>query len=336
MTDSVLRIRGLRTTFFLDEGQVLAVDGVDLDIPKGKTIGVVGESGCGKSVTAFSALRLVSPPGRIVGGSITLSRPEGPVTLTDLDDEGPRMRAIRGREIAMIFQEPMTSLSPVHRVGDQIVEAVELHTDLRGLKAWEHAVRMLHRVGIPDPARRATQYPHELSGGMRQRVMIAMALSCRPALLIADEPTTALDVTIQAQILDLMRDLQREYGMSIMLITHDLGVVAEMADVVAVMYLGRVVEQGTVRQIFESPRHPYTRALMQSLPGIGGSRKSTLKTIRGTVPDPFTRVPGCPFHPRCEEAVKGRCDSGGRPELTDLGDGHGAACFLLEGGQARG
>jgi len=328
--NSVLSIRGLKTHFFLDEGIVQAVDGVDLEIPKGKTIAIVGESGCGKSVTAFSSLRLVSTPGRIVDGEIVLHRDQGDVVLTDLEEEGDEIRAIRGKEIAMIFQEPMTSLSPVHTVGFQIVEAVKLHTSMTGEEADAHAVHMLDRVGIPDPSRRFSQYPHELSGGMRQRVMIAMALSCQPSLLIADEPTTALDVTIQAQILDLMRDLQDEFDMSIMLITHDLGVVAETADEVAVMYLGRVVEQAGTEEIFENPRHPYTRALMQSIPGMTGARKTKLKTIKGSVPDPFMQLQGCPFHPRCDEMQKGRCDVGDRPNLLQVGADHDVACVLYE------
>jgi len=242
MSEPIVSIEGLKTHFFLDEGTVRAVEGVDLVIPRGTTVGLVGESGCGKSVTALSILRLISPPGRIVAGKITLHRDGERLVLTDLPDEGKEIRQIRGKEISMIFQEPMTSLSPVHTIGNQIVEAVTLHTPLRGKGAWAHAVEMLGKVGIPDPARRARQYPHELSGGMRQRAMIAMALACRPSLLIADEPTTALDVTIQAQILDLMRDLQSELDMAILLITHDLGVVAEMASEVAVMYCGRIVD----------------------------------------------------------------------------------------------
>ena len=305
-----------------------AVEGVDLEIPRGKTVGVVGESGCGKSVTAFSALRLVADPGRIVAGEIVLHREDGDVALTDLEEEGEAIRRIRGKEIAMIFQEPMTSLSPVHTVGSQIVEAVELHMAVQGDEAAAHTVHMLERVGIPDAQRRFGQYPHEMSGGMRQRVMIAMALSCRPSLLIADEPTTALDVTIQAQILELMRDLQSEFGMSIMLITHDLGVVAEMSDRVAVMYLGRVVEQAETARVFSAPQHPYTRALMQSIPGIGGTRKSRLKTIRGSVPDPFQQLEGCPFHPRCEVAVEGVCSRGDRPPLVEVEPGHFSACVL--------
>ena len=326
--DKVITIRGLKTYFFLDEGTVRAVEGVDLEIPRGKTVGVVGESGCGKSVTAFSTLRLVADPGRIVAGEIVLHMADDDVALTDLGEEGEAIRRIRGKEIAMIFQEPMTSLSPVHTVGSQIVEAVELHTAMQGDEAAAHTVHMLERVGIPDAGRRFGQYPHEMSGGMRQRVMIAMALSCRPSLLIADEPTTALDVTIQAQILELMRDLQSEFGMSIMLITHDLGVVAEMSDQVAVMYLGRVVEQADTARVFNAPQHPYTRALMQSIPGIGGVRKSRLKTIRGSVPDPFQQLEGCPFHPRCEVAVEGVCNRGDRPPFVEVEPGHFAACVL--------
>ncbi len=326
--DKVLTINNLKTHFFLDEGTVHAVDGVTMDIPRGKTVGIVGESGCGKSVTAFSALRLVSSPGRIVEGEIVLHRPDREIDLTNLDEEGEDIRAIRGHEIAMIFQEPMTSLSPVHTVGFQIVEAIRLHLNLRGEEARSHAVNMLDRVGIPDAERRFEQYPHEMSGGMRQRVMIAMALSCRPALLIADEPTTALDVTIQAQILDLMRDLQNEFQMSIMLITHDLGVVAEMADEVAVMYMGRIVEHAATEEIFEDPKHPYTQALMQSIPGMSQARKTRLQTIMGSVPDPYTRLQGCPFHPRCEEAQDGVCNTGERPELLAVEDGHAVACVL--------
>ena len=328
--DSLLSIRGLRTSFFLDEGTVRAVEGVDLEIPRGTTVGIVGESGCGKSVTALSILRLISHPGKIVAGRIVLHRESGDVALTDLDEEGRAIREIRGKEIAMIFQEPMTSLSPVHTVGSQIVEAVELHTPMRGREARSHAVSMLARVRIPDAVRRFRQYPHEMSGGMRQRAMIAMALSCRPALLIADEPTTALDVTIQAQILELMCELQAELGMSILLITHDLGVVAETASDVAVMYLGRVVEHAATATIFADPQHPYTRALMKSIPGRGTARKSRLEVIRGSVPDPFQRIPGCPFHPRCDEAVAGLCDRGEPPPLVPIRGGHVVACSVRQ------
>jgi len=325
---TLLTIRGLKTRFFLDEGTVHAVEGVDLAIPRGKTVGLVGESGCGKSVTAFSILRLIERPGRIVEGQIVLHRDGKQIVLTDLPDEGSAIRQVRGREIAMIFQEPMTSLSPVHSVGSQIAEAVRLHTDRRGAAARYRARDMLARVGIPDVRRRYAQYPHELSGGMRQRAMIAMALSCRPALLIADEPTTALDVTIQAQILEIMRGLQADLGMSILLITHDLGVVAEMADEVAVMYLGRIVEQAATARVFDSPQHPYTRALLQSIPGRETARKARLKVITGSVPGPFQRIPGCPFHPRCEETVPGECDQGGPPPLLETHPDHTVACLV--------
>ena len=326
--NSLLSIDGLQVHFFLDEGTVRAVEGVDLAVARGTTLGLVGESGCGKSVTALAILRLISPPGRIVGGRITLHRPEGDVDLTSLKEDGEAIRRIRGKEISMIFQEPMTSLSPVHTVGNQILEAIELHTPLRRAQARAQAIEVLGHVGIPDPERRYRQYPHELSGGMRQRAMIAMALSCRPALLIADEPTTALDVTIQAQILDLMRRLQAELGMSILLITHDLGVVAEMAREVAVMYWGRIVEQAPTAAVFADPQHPYTRALLRSIPGRGSHRKARLEVIAGSVPDPFERIPGCPFHPRCAEARAGLCDQGEPPPLREIRPGHRVACAL--------
>jgi len=330
MSEPIVSIEGLKTYFFLDEGTVRAVEGVDLVIPRGTTLGLVGESGCGKSVTALSILRLISPPGRIVAGRITLHRDGQTIVLTDLPEEGREIRQIRGKEISMIFQEPMTSLSPVHTIGNQIVEAITLHTPLRGKQAWAHAVEMLARVGIPDPSRRAKQYPHELSGGMRQRAMIGMALACRPSLLIADEPTTALDVTIQAQILDLMRQLQADLDMAILLITHDLGVVAEMASDVAVMYCGRIVEHAPTAAIYSDPLHPYTQALLRSIPGRGTDRKSRLHVIRGSVPEPFERVPGCPFHPRCELAEAGMCDVGEAPPLIEARPGHCVACHRVE------
>ncbi|MBT3343596.1 MAG: ABC transporter ATP-binding protein [Gemmatimonadetes bacterium] len=334
--EPLITIEGLSTHFFLDEGTVRAVDGVDLTVPRGKTLCVVGESGCGKSITAFSCMRMIARPGEIVGGKITLHHPPGQkVVLTDLDEDGEQMRSIRGRDIAMVFQEPMTSLSPVHTVGSQIAEAVQLHTDNDKKGAKEQAIGIMRRVGIPNPEGRYVQYPHELSGGLRQRAMIAMALSCEPTLLIADEPTTALDVTIQAQILRLMRQLQAEFGMAIMLITHDLGVVAQMADEVAVMYLGRVVEYGPVNAIFAQPRHPYTQALLRSLPGTHtDERKSELEVIEGSVPDPFDPISGCAFHPRCREFEKGRCDVGGRPPLKAVaGDPtHQTACLLQHPG----
>jgi len=331
--DPLITIQGLKTHFFLDEGTVRAVDGVDLTVPRGKTLCVVGESGCGKSITAFSVMRMISSPGRIVEGEVTLHHPPGQsIRLTDLDEDGQQMRSIRGRDIAMVFQEPMTSLSSVHTVGSQIAEAVRLHTDRDKRGAKEQAIAIMHRVGIPNPESRYTQYSHELSGGLRQRVMIAMALSCEPTLLIADEPTTALDVTIQAQILRLMRQLQGEFGMAIMLITHDLGVVAQMADEVAVMYWGSIVEYGPVEAIFAQPRHPYTQALLRSLPGTHlEDRKGELEVIEGSVPDAFERVSGCAFHPRCREAVAGR-----PPLLQVSDDGHQSACLLAHDGQIDG
>lgn len=327
--DTVLRIRGLKTHFQLDHGTVHAVDGVDLDVPRGKTLGVVGESGCGKSQTAFSVLRLIPRPGRIMAGEILFNDRDGDtLDLTKLAEDGEAIRRIRGHRIAMVFQEPMTSLSPVHTVGSQISEAVRLHLRLKRSAATKHTIHMMSRVGIPDAARRFDQYPHEMSGGLRQRAMIAMALSCQPTLLIADEPTTALDVTIQAQILNLMRELQAEFGMSILLITHDLGVVAQMADEVAVMYMGRVVERAGVHDLFEAPQHPYTRGLLNSIPSLTGHRKQALNVIRGSVPDPFAELPGCPFAPRCDEAVAGKCDLGDRPLLVNTRPRHSNACLL--------
>ena len=325
--DSILTIENLHTQFFLDEGTVRAVDGVDLQIPRGKTLCVVGESGCGKSITAFSILQMISRPGRITDGSIVLHREEGDIELTQLPPDGEQMRRIRGAEVAMIFQEPMTSLSPVHTVGSQIAEAVRLHMRVDKREARARAVHIMERVGMPDPERRYGQYPHEMSGGLRQRAVIAMALSCRPQLLIADEPTTALDVTIQAQILALMRELQAELDMAILLITHDLGVVAQMADEVAVMYWGRVVEYGSVERIFSAPQHPYTEALLRSLPGLHIERKSQLQAIRGSVPDPFQKLDGCAFHPRCDECEPGLCDTGQRPPLHAIETEHLSACL---------
>ena len=298
VTAPLLEIENLQTHFFTADGVVKAVDGVDLTIPHGKTLGLVGESGCGKSVTALSIMRLVqSPPGRIVGGRITF---DGADLLRLPEDQ---MNRVRGGRISMIFQEPMTSLNPLLRVGEQISEAVVLHEKVSNRAALDRAIQMLRQVEIPSPERRVSAYPHELSGGMRQRVMIAIALACRPALLIADEPTTALDVTIQAQILDLLRALQREMGMSLLLITHDLGVVAEMADEVAVMYAGKVVEQAPVVTLFEDPKHPYTQGLLSSIPTLESNKAERLNVIRGSVPS-LARLPaGCVFNPRCPHVM---------------------------------
>jgi peptide/nickel transport system ATP-binding protein len=342
--EMLLEVRGLKTHIFLDEGVVKAVDGVDLELRRGQTLCVVGESGCGKSMTARSILQIVRPPGKIVAGQILFHRQTAPtkngqmrqqpaetIDLAALDPMGKHLRDIRGKEIAMIFQEPMTSLSPVHTIGDQISENILLHLPVTKDEARTRTIEVLRRVGIPRAEERLNAYPFQLSGGMRQRAMIAMALACNPSLLIADEPTTALDVTTQAQILDLMRELQQELGMAIMFITHDLGVVAEMADTVAVMYLGLVVEHGSVDQIFHEPVHPYTRALLRSIPRLGQRKGRRLDSIRGMVPDPFNRPAGCPFHPRCDQFMPGRCDQV-LPPIVGLGPSQDARCLLAGAG----
>ena len=324
--DTVLEVRDLKVHFFTEDGVVKAVDGVDFDVPRGKVLGVVGESGCGKSVTALSILQLIPRPGRIVDGSILYEGSKsGVLDIAALAPEGRKMHDIRGNDIAMVFQEPMTSLTPVYTIGKQITEALAIHTDLDSGHARDRAVQLLGDVGMPDPDQRVDQYPFELSGGMRQRALIAMALACDPKLLIADEPTTALDVTIQAQILRLLRKLQRERDMSIMMITHDLGVVAEIADNVVVMYLGKIVERGSVRQIFKDPRHPYTVGLMRSVPRIGD--QSRLEAIRGVVPTPFNLPEGCPFADRCPHVMP-KCST--LPPEIVIDDGHTARCWLYE------
>jgi len=327
----LLSVRGLRTYFFQDEGTVRAVDGVDLDVRPGRVLGIVGESGCGKSVTARSILRLVERPGRIVGGEIRWrtggNGGDRVVDLARLDPDGPEIRAIRGAEIGFIFQEPMTSFSPVHTIGDQIAEAITIHRPVPAAEARRLAAGLLRQVGVSRPEARLDEYAHQLSGGLRQRAMIAMALAGDPRLLIADEPTTALDVTTQAQILDLLRRLQAERGMAVMLITHNLGVVAEMADEVSVMYLGRVVERAPVDDIFHDPRHPYTRALLRSLPSVDAPPLTHLPTISGSIPHPYRRPAGCPFHPRCPQRIAGVCDAA-EPETTSLTPRGGVACFL--------
>ncbi len=325
----ILEVRDLRTYFFPEEGTVRAVDGAHLDVYPRRTLGIVGESGCGKSVTARSILRIVERPGRIVSGSILLRRDDADagVDLARLAPDGREMRRIRGEDIALVFQEPMTSFSPVHTIGSQIVETVRLHQGVGKGQARERAVEALRLVGVPSPERRVDEYAFQLSGGLRQRAMIALALSCSPRILIADEPTTALDVTTQAQILALLADLQRREGMAIILITHNLGVVAEMCDEVAVMYLGRVVEQGSVDAIFHDPKHPYTRALLRSMPSIKARVRSRLPVIEGSIPHPYNRPPGCPFHPRCPDFMPGRCDQIEPPPI-EVGNGHDAACLL--------
>jgi peptide/nickel transport system ATP-binding protein len=330
MLDSnLLEIHDLRTYFYQDQGTVKAVDDVSYSIRSGETVGVVGESGCGKSMTAWSVMRLLPSSAKIVSGQILLRRDEGALDLTTIDPEGVTMNFIRGGEIGMIFQEPMTSLSPVHSIGNQLMEAIRNHQDLGKEEIRNQAIEWLGRVGIPRPEVIIDQYAHQLSGGMRQRAMIAIALSCNPSLLIADEPTTAVDVTIQAQILDLMQELQADRGMSIMFITHDMGVIAEMADRVVVMYLGKVAEIGTVDQIFFNPLHPYTRALLKSIPGTGAEHKSRLQTIRGSIPSPYAEITGCPFFARCPSRIPGTCDA---QELytTEEEEGHIVNCFLYE------
>ena len=307
---------------------VKAVDGADFFIERGKTVCVVGESGCGKSVTARSILQIVDRPGRIVAGQILLHRgADEVVDLVALPPTGKAIRAIRGKEIAMIFQEPMSSLSPVHTIGNQIVEAIRLPTAVRQEEARAQAAELLDQVGIPQAGARLDSYVFQLSGGMRQRAMIAMALSCRPHLLIADEPTTALDVTTEATILDLIKELQRDLNMTVMFITHDLGVVAEIADDVVVMYLGKVVEHGAVDTIFHDPKHPYTRALHQSIPKFGDSQRGRLEPIRGMVPHPFARPDGCTFHPRCASFMPGECDRT-VPSAVPLPSGTTVRCLL--------
>jgi oligopeptide/dipeptide ABC transporter ATP-binding protein len=319
----LLEIKGLKTHFFTQDGVVKAVDDVSFEIAHGQTLGVVGESGCGKSITSLSVMRLIDRPGRIVDGQVLLN---GDNLLVKSEDD---MRDVRGDQMSMIFQEPMTSLNPVFTCGDQIAEAVQQHSSMGRREAWERSVEMLRLVGIPDAKRRATEHPHQLSGGMRQRVMIAMALSTDPDLLIADEPTTALDVTIQAQILELMRSLREKNRMAIMLITHDLGVVAEMADEVVVMYAGKIVERGDVKTIFGTPHHPYTQGLLRSIPRLD-ARVDRLEVIKGTVPSPLNLPTGCLFKRRCPQRMA-ICDVA--PPVRDLGRGHVSRCWLTPAGE---
>jgi oligopeptide/dipeptide ABC transporter ATP-binding protein len=323
--DTLLEVKNLKTYFYGENGVIPAVDDVSWSLERGRTLALVGESGCGKTVSALSVMRLIPiPPGKIVGGEILLRTDGQTQDLVRLSE--PQMRKIRGSRIAMIFQEPMTSLNPVFTIGDQIAEAVQLHENVSRHEAWNRAVEMLTRVGIPDPARRAEEYPHQMSGGMRQRVMIAMALSCNPDMLIADEPTTALDVTIQAQILDLLAKLQAETGMGILLITHDLGVVAQIAHRVAVMYASKIVEMADVDVLFADPLHPYTQGLFKSVPRLG-AKEGRLETIPGTVPNPAHFPAGCKFHPRCPLGhADTRCQTQ-EPPLLEVKPGHFVACW---------
>ncbi|HMB22033.1 MAG TPA: ABC transporter ATP-binding protein [Anaerolineales bacterium] len=321
----LLEVKGLKTYFYTEDGVVRAVDGVNFEVYPGEVLGLVGESGCGKSVTSLSIMRLISKPGRIDEGEILL---DGENLLKLPEDE---MIKVRGNRISMIFQQPQTALNPVFKVGDQLAEVLNVHQDMGKEAGWKRAVELLKMVGVPDPERRADAYPHELSGGMAQRVMIAMALACVPELLIADEPTTALDVTIQAQILDLMRDLRREMGTSVILITHDLGVVAEMAERVAVMYAGEIVEQTDVNTLFDQPLHPYTQGLIGSIPVLG-EIKEKLDVIPGSVPNLVDLPPGCRFAPRCQARFKYGCKicADVKPELTEVKPGHLVRCWLYQ------
>lgn len=325
MANTLIELRDLKTYFYTEDGIVRAVDGVSFSIDRQMTLGVVGESGCGKSQTALSVMGLVPmPPGKIVNGQVIYHRNGTPIDLTKLDPKGKEYRSIRGNEIAMIFQEPMTSLNPVYTIGNQIMEAITLHQKKNKREAHNLAIEMLRQVGIPAPEQRVDEYPHQLSGGMRQRAMIAMALSCNPHLLIADEPTTALDVTIQAQILELIKKLQDDYHMSLMMITHNLGVIAETADDVVVMYCGKVVEYAPVDAIFHNPKHPYTQGLIESIPALT-KKKERLKPIKGVVPDPYNLPKGCPFQTRCPYVMEA-CKE--MPPLEETEPSHKVACWL--------
>ncbi|SEN95325.1 ABC transporter ATP-binding protein [Paenibacillus sp. OV219] len=329
----ILEMKDVKVQFRLDEGLLKAVDGVDLRIKRGKTLGIVGESGCGKSVTSQALLRIVPKPGE-VQGEIRLSRKKADgsyetVDLAKLDARGKEIRDIRGGEIAMIFQEPMKAFSPIHTVGNQIIEAILLHATDNKNEAYQIAVDILKKVGMSNPEQRMSEYPHQLSGGMRQRAMIAMALSCSPSILIADEPTTALDVTVQAQVLQLINDLKTKHDTSVIFITHDLGVIAEMSDDVAVMYLGKVVEYTDVDTLFHNPKHPYTKALLNSIPSV--MRESQrLESIEGTVPFPMNLPKGCGFYSRCKLAKDGVCNVDDVP-LFNVAEGHSVRCLLVEG-----
>lgn len=324
---SLLDVKDLRTYFFVDDGVVKAVDGVDLTIAPRETVGVIGESGCGKSTLAHSLLRLVVQPGEVVDGSATLTLKDG--GRTDVfahEPDSEELREIRGNEMAMVFQEPMSSFSPVHTIGSQIAEMLEQHTELDGDQVHDRVIDLMRRVGISNPEQRYDQYPHEFSGGMRQRAMIAMALSCEPSVLIADEPTTALDVTIQAQILQLLKDLQAELQMSVLYITHDLAVIAEHVDRVYVMYLGKVIESAPTAELFANPKHPYTQRLLRSVPRPG-HKVDRLEVIEGSVPVPIGMPPQCGFASRCPSFMEGTCDAA-TPALTAVGDEHKVRCFL--------
>ena len=330
VANELLDIHGLRTEFATERGIVKAVDGISFSVRRETTIGLVGESGCGKSVTAHSILQILTPPGRIVGGKILYYRTDSasPVDLARLDPKSREMRSIRGSAISIIFQEPMTCLSPVHTVGNQIIESLRVHEKgISRSQARDRAIELLRMVGMPSPETRIDAYSFELSGGMRQRAMIAVGISAGPELLIADEPTTAVDVTIQAKVLALLKQLQRETSMSVLFITHDLGIIADMSDDVVVMYLGKILEVGTLEQIFSAPLHPYTHALLDCVPRLSHVPKELLTVIPGVVPDPSARPPGCPFSSRCSRFMPGICDQH-MPALVETEDNHRVACFL--------
>lgn len=331
MAEPILELKDVHVDYVLDEGIVRAVRGATYRVFKNETLAIVGESGCGKSQSSFAAMGLIQPPGQVSKGEILFHPQEGvpPIDLLQFHRNSPEMRAIRGGKISMIFQEPMTALSPVHRIGKQIDEVLKLHTTLDNKARFDRAVELLRSVGIPDAARRYYQYSFEFSGGMRQRIMVAIALACGPRVLIADEPTTGLDVTIQAQILQLVKRLQAEHEMAVILITHDLAVVAETADRVAVMYMGRIVELSDVNTLFENPRHPYTVALLKSVIGSPLAANGQLATIRGSVPAPLEVVPGCPFHPRCDSYMPGICDASD-PDFLPLNEKTSVACHLYQ------
>ncbi len=332
-SDVLLEVKDIKVHFKLDEGLLKAVDGVDFVVREGKTLGIVGESGCGKSVTNQALMGIVPHPGKVTGEILLHKKGrkqlDEPIDIVKLPKNGREIRSIRGGDIGMIFQEPMKAFSPVHTIADQLCEGIMLHVEKDAKKAREIALKALAEVGMNNPEQRLDEYPHQLSGGMRQRAMIAMALSCNPAILIADEPTTALDVTVQAQVLALMNRLKKEFGSAVIFITHDLGVIAEMSDEVAVMYLGRVVEYTDVDTLFHNPKHPYTIALLQSIPSVTRKAKSELEVIEGTVPYPMNMKPGCGFYSRCKKRIDGACNVQDIP-LVDIGGGHKVRCVLDE------
>lgn len=322
----ILDVKNLNVHFKTDLGTVKAVNGVDLNVNHGQSIGIVGESGCGKSVTARSILKLLPPAGEILEGEILLHKGDGvTVDVAQLDSEGKKIRDIRGKEISMIFQEPMTAFSPVHTMANQICEAILLHQNMKPQEAREKVIQLFKLVGISNPEQRIDEYSFQFSGGMRQRAMIAMALACNPRLLIADEPTTALDVTIQAQVLNLIKDMQNNFDLSLILITHDLGVVAHMIKYIYIMYLGHIVEEGSVEEIFDNPKHPYTRDLLKSIPKLRGNQ-GKLSSIKGSVPDSYTLPTGCPFHPRCQDSLGNICKEN-MPQISVINDYHCVKCF---------